>query len=890
MAYTGVYVLGDSLVDSGNALKLANFYGGLPFTDLPEGAPTSDKGYFLGRFSDGYVFTDLISNKAIGLVSKPVFPFGYEDPVFGLPLDPFAGDPSGKNLNFAYGGAHIIQGDEVVPELDAQTDALRDAYDGDADPNALYLVTFGGNDVRDLAPTASDPVSWPEAYAKMQDIADELLHELGQLIDDGAQNIVITGLADVGLIPKYDRDGNGSLDATEQMRSDTATEYSIYLDTLIRTQVVPALQAQLAAQHVDPNKIVYVPLMDYSDGSGTVVGALNANLPTLAALHNVTPPPEFEGTPAEYLASQLQSHSLEYRDLVFFDGVHPNAQAHALLASYMESLITGTEWVETMPLLGADVDYRTTATIGAAGEVDRVSIAMVTGTTYTFQMLGVSTVTPYVLDQLDVAALGGVVLADPSLRLVSSGGAVLASDDDSGIGLDARLEFNAVAAGTYTLEASAVGSLTGSYVLTATVTGAAMAMGNTYAVNSPLTLVLEGAGGSGDDVVKASVSYALSAGSEIEVLSTTNDRGKGAINLTGNEFDQAIVGNNGANVIEGKAGADTMTGGGGSDTFVLSAAALAGPGHVDAITDYGKGDIVDLTQVLNVAAGTNVVTGGFVRVTTSGLIQVDVDGRGDHWVTLSTVNGNGSITVRYLSGGSTVNVSVARVFDPSATLATANTTAVLTGAVAAAGLAAAPLAAEPHDAASVHDTPLQFQGGGVATGPAVHWALESWQAHLALPGEALEIGQVAAANAYAGTLPGTMQGDNAGTARLTEAIVAQEPISALSGGTEAPFHSDASLIAAQGIALPGIDVSLMASMDAAKHTGEVGRVLADALAGGEHGPSIDTLLDSLPAAAAHAPDVSLALVNVIEHGAGLPAYPVFAMEALVVHIDTAAPA
>ena len=86
-------------------------------------------------------------------------------------------------------------------------------------------------------------------------------HELSQLIGDGARNICITGLADVGLIPRYDRDGDGVLDATEQMRSAAATDYSIYLDTLIRSQVVPALQAMGAT-------ITYVPLMDYVDASG----------------------------------------------------------------------------------------------------------------------------------------------------------------------------------------------------------------------------------------------------------------------------------------------------------------------------------------------------------------------------------------------------------------------------------------------------------------------------------------------------------------------------------------------------------------------------------------------------------------------------------------------
>ena len=650
MAYSGVYIFGDSLVDSGNALKLAQWYGGLPLTDLPEGAPIAELGYFKGRFSDGYEFTDLISNKAIGQVTKPVFPYGYEDPWLGVPIAPFAGDPSGNNLNFAYGGARIIQGDEVVPDLDGQTDAFRGAVDGDADPNALYMFTFGGNDIRDLAPTGADPVPQAEAYEYLREAADDLLWEIGQVMDDGAHNIVITGIPDVGLIPHYDRypegdpDGNGVLDPVEQMRSAAATDYSIYLDTLVRTQVVPALQAAGA-------NVTYVPLMDHSDGGVAVEGALNANLPTLAYLHGLE-------------SSELFDNLLAHNDVVFFDHVHPNAQAHALLASYMQSEISGTSWVEIMPLLGADVDYRTTMTIGAVGEVDRATIAMAAGTSYTFQMLGVSSVTEFVLDQLGISTLpAGAILADPRVRLVNSAGTQLAADDDSGAGLDSTLTFTAASGGNYSLEMSAVGALTGSYLLTATVTGAAMQVGNTYTVSKAATLVLEGAGGAGTDVVRASVSYVLAAGSEIEVLRTTNDKGSAAINLTGNEFGQTIVGNSAPNVIEGKGGADVMTGRAGHDRFVLSATALTGPENVDAITDYARGDIVDVTQILSLAAGVNPVVGGYLRVTTSGLIQVDLDGGGDEWGTLSTVNGSAAVKLRYLSNGVATDVSAARAAD-----------------------------------------------------------------------------------------------------------------------------------------------------------------------------------------------------------------------------------
>jgi phospholipase/lecithinase/hemolysin len=625
MAYTGVFVFGDSLVDSGNALKLAQWYDSLPLTDLPEGAPTADLGYYEGRFSNGFTYADLLSNKAIGLVTRPVFPFGYDDPVFGLPIDPFAGDPSGHNLNFAYGGAQIRQGDEVVPDFDGQTDAFKDAVDNHADPNALYIFTMGGNDVRSLAPAGSDPASAANAHEALDEAAAKMLHELLQLVDIGAHNLMITGVPDVGLIPKYDLNDNCVLDGAEIGRSAAATAYSQYLDTLIRTEVIPALQAAGAM-------VTYVPLMDYTDANGTkVTGALNAILPELAALHGLTP-------------AELSNNLLQHQNLVFFDEVHPTAQVHALVTAYSNALLGGTPWIEQLPLGAADVDYHVTASIGAAGEIDAASVYLVAGTTYRFDMLGVSS----------LGAAGA--LADPALRLTGPSGALIASDDDSGAGLDASLTCTVASSGLCTLNLSAVGSLTGAYTFQAAVVGgAAMQAGQTYTVNSASTLVLEGAGGVGQDVVKASVSYALTAGSEIEVLRTTNDKGKTAIDLTGNDFGQTIVGNAGTNVIDGKGGADVLTGGAGKDVFVLG-----NTGAADRITDYERGETIDITQVLSVAAGTNVISGGFLRITAAGLIQVDVDGGGDHWVTLSTVNGATSYSLKYLSGGSVATIGVAR--------------------------------------------------------------------------------------------------------------------------------------------------------------------------------------------------------------------------------------
>jgi hypothetical protein len=139
--------------------------------------------------------------------------------------------------------------------------------------------------------------------------------------------------------------------------------------------------------------------------------------------------------------------------------------------------------------------------------------------------------------------------------------------------------------------------------------------------------------------------------------------------IHGGAGNDLINGDGGNDILKGDAGADTMTGGTGNDRFVLSVAAVTSPGpaNIDTIVDYGTGDTVDITEILNVASGTDVILGGYVRVTTTGLVQVDLDGGGNSWVTLSNINtGTGPVTVRYLSGGIATDASVTPVAPPLA--------------------------------------------------------------------------------------------------------------------------------------------------------------------------------------------------------------------------------
>ena len=109
-----------------------------------------------------------------------------------------------------------------------------------------------------------------------------------------------------------------------------------------------------------------------------------------------------------------------------------------------------------------------------------------------------------------------------------------------------------------------------------------------YIVDSASDTVTEN-GGQGFDTVFTSASYTLTAGADIELLTTIDDDSTAALDVTGNASGNIVRGNDGNNVVSGGAGNDTLAGLAGQDAFLFDTA-LDAALNVDKILDFTVAD------------------------------------------------------------------------------------------------------------------------------------------------------------------------------------------------------------------------------------------------------------------------------------------------------------
>jgi phospholipase/lecithinase/hemolysin len=177
-AYSDLYVFGDSLSDQGNFYALTQNNGPL----LIPPAEYSD-GTTHGRFTNGKNYIDYLSGM-LGLASEPSL--------------------LGGN-NYAYGGSRT----DSNPYLDTyghfsslldQYTTFAAAHPSAADPNALYIVWAGANDLQDII-QSSPSLTSAQITADLMNTANNVTSVVSDLALKGAHDILVPNLPDLGVVP-----------------------------------------------------------------------------------------------------------------------------------------------------------------------------------------------------------------------------------------------------------------------------------------------------------------------------------------------------------------------------------------------------------------------------------------------------------------------------------------------------------------------------------------------------------------------------------------------------------------------------------------------------------------------------------------------------------------
>lgn len=160
--YDNLYVFGDSYCDVGNVFIAT--HGAKP------AAP-----YYAGRFSNGPIWVDHIA----GFLHVPLKPY-------------LAG-----GTDFAFGGAWVtapvVTPEGTIPSVPEQVALYLSLHGGKADPNALYILEGGGNDI--LGTTSGSPEGLAFKIALGISESELLLRRAG------AKHFLIPNLFNVGMLP-----------------------------------------------------------------------------------------------------------------------------------------------------------------------------------------------------------------------------------------------------------------------------------------------------------------------------------------------------------------------------------------------------------------------------------------------------------------------------------------------------------------------------------------------------------------------------------------------------------------------------------------------------------------------------------------------------------------
>ncbi|QIK81110.1 autotransporter domain-containing protein [Lysobacter sp. HDW10] len=235
-----------------------------------------------------------------------------------------AGTRPSTGNNYAVGGARVatdVNGPlGFTPSLKTQVNAYLSRTGGRADPNALYTVWGGANDLFTI--TASTPPA--TAQATIGAAVTNEIALIGQLKAAGAQYILVPNIPDLGVTPSMRVQGA----AAQAQATAIATAYN------------NALYSGVSQQNLR-----IIPLDTFNFIREVVA------TPAMFGFTNVT---STACLPA-YTASALTCNPLSYASpdaastYAFADGVHPSTAAYKLLADYAVATIEGPRQIGVLP-------------------------------------------------------------------------------------------------------------------------------------------------------------------------------------------------------------------------------------------------------------------------------------------------------------------------------------------------------------------------------------------------------------------------------------------------------------------------------------------------------------------------------------------------------------
>ncbi|MCB1888127.1 MAG: autotransporter domain-containing protein [Rhodocyclaceae bacterium] len=257
--------------------------------------------------------------------------------VFGQRLGIVVTPGNQGGTNYAEGGARVSQlpGVPDTPPTNNATPVTTQVANylastgGQADPNALYSVWAGANDIFTIAPTAATDPAAAQAY--LQTTTAQLATEVARLAATGARRIIVWNLPDIGATPFGQSQGAAGAAGLTQL----STGYNQLLGVGLAATGVPVVMLDSFGLL---NEIVADPAR---------YGFANASLPACGAT------PSLLCTEASFVAAGAD------QSFVFADGVHPTTAGHAVLASYAASVLAAPAQISQL----AELPVRTQAAL-----------------------------------------------------------------------------------------------------------------------------------------------------------------------------------------------------------------------------------------------------------------------------------------------------------------------------------------------------------------------------------------------------------------------------------------------------------------------------------------------------------------------------------------------